>query len=676
MIVSWNWLTEYVRLDLPVDDLTDRLALAGLNHESTEDVGGDLAIDLEITSNRPDCLSHLGVAREIGVLLGRAAREPDPRPRAKGKAVADVTGVTIEADDLCPRFTARVVRGVKVGESPWWLRKRLETLGVRPISNIVDITNYVMFECGQPLHAYDLARLDGRRLVVRRARAGETLKAINGKTYELTAEMLTIADAARPVGLAGVMGGLDTEIGPETKDVLIESAQFDPMSVRGTSRSLGLMSPSSFRFERPMDPGRTEWASRRCAQMILDIAGGSLCEGLVDVGSSVREPAPTREPVTLRFAQIPRVLGIEIPAGEVHTILGALGLHCVSSRETEASFVAPSWRSDLDREIDLIEEVARIHGYGHIPEDRPVPLCRSRRGDRERVEALIREALCAQGFDEACTFSLVPEELDLAFEPDASAPLRVNHSSRKRETILRRSIVPSLLAARAGNQARGTPDADLFEIAGVYLPKPAAGTLPDEPSRLSMVSGRDFSGLKAVVEAVLDRLHIPVLDLSAAPFDHPLFTPGRAAALGLGGKPLGWLGEVAAPRRDAFELRGAASAAELDLAALIAGATLIPRYAGLPSHPGVMRDLSLVIASDLPWSDLAATVRPAAGPCLESLDFLDTFQGGDLPPDRQSLHFGLRFRHPERTLTGDEVDQAVAAVVEACAKRFQATLRA
>jgi phenylalanyl-tRNA synthetase beta chain len=513
---------------------------------------------------------------------------------------------------------------------------------------------------------------------VRRARAGETLKAINGKTYELTPDMLAIADATRPVGLAGVMGGLDTEIGPTTTDVLIESALFDPMSVRRTSRALGLMSPSSFRFERPMDPERTEWASRRCAEMVLDIAGGTLCEGLIDVGRSGREPTPTptRGPVTLRYSQIPRVLGIEVPTDAVHSILAALGLDCVSRDETKASFVAPSWRSDLDREIDLIEEVARIHGYGHIPEDRPVPLCRSRRGDRERVETIVRDALCAQGFDEACTYSLVPEELDLAFEPNASAPLQINHSSRKRETILRRSIVPSLLAARAGNQARGTPDAEMFEIAGVYLPKSTAGSLPDEPARLSLVSGRDFSGLKAVVEALLERLHVPALDLSAAPFEHPLFTPGRAARLMLGETPLGWLGEVASERRDALELRGRASAAELDLASLIARAVLVPRHAALPSHPGVMRDLSLVIAHDLPWSELAATVRPAAGGFLESLDFLDTFQGGDLPPDRQSLHFGLRFRHPDRTLTGDEVDQAIAAVVAACANRFQATLRA
>ena len=263
MIVSWNWLTDYIRLDMPAEILAERLALAGLNHESTSEVEGDLAIDLEVTSNRSDCLGHIGVAREIGVLFDKPMRVPAARPTSSGPGVESRTAIAVEAVDLCPRFTARVVSSVRVGESPWWLRKRLETIGVRPISNIVDVTNYVMFECGQPLHAYDLDRLAEHRLVVRRGRAGETLTAINNRVYELDPEMLVIADATRPVGLAGVMGGLETEIGFDTTNVLIEAAQFDAMSVRRTSRALGLSSPSSFRFERPLDPEITDWASRR-----------------------------------------------------------------------------------------------------------------------------------------------------------------------------------------------------------------------------------------------------------------------------------------------------------------------------------------------------------------------------------------------------------------------------
>src|SRR4051794_12679744 len=341
MIVSWNWLAQYVRLDMPVETLTERLALAGLNHESTSEVGGDLAIDLEVTSNRPDCLGHLGVAREVSVLFDTPLRIPDPRPASSGASVETRAGVTVEATDLCPRFTARVISGAQVGESPWWLRKRLETLGVRPISNVVDVTNYVMFECGQPLHAYDLDHLAGRQLIVRRGRGGETLTAINGKSYELTAAMLVIADAHGPVGLAGVMGGLDTEIGPQTADVLIEAAQFDAMSVRRTVRALGLPSEASRRFERPMDLERTEWASRRCAELILEVAGGTLHPGVIDVG----RPAPGRPTITLRYDQIPRLLGIEVPRGRVLAILQALGLECLDGTDQASTFRPPSWRS-------------------------------------------------------------------------------------------------------------------------------------------------------------------------------------------------------------------------------------------------------------------------------------------------------------------------------------------
>src|SRR4051794_7762354 len=346
MIVSWNWLSDYLKLDMPVEVLSERLALAGLNHESTEEVGGDLAIDLEVTSNRPDCLGHLGVAREIGVLFDRRLTIPDPRPKTDGADVATIARVAIEAPDLCSRFTGRAITGAKVKESPWWLRKRLETLGVRPISNVVDVTNYVMFECGQPLHAYDLAKVEGRALIARRGRKGERLQAINGKEHELTPDMQVIADAVRPVGRAGVRGGLGAEIGPETSDVLIEAARFDSLSVRRTSRSLGLISDSSYRFERPIDPEVTEWASRRCAELILATAGGTLHPGMVNAGGT----AGDRPTIALRLDQIARILGIAIDPAEVSRILRALGLEAAGGPPEAPRFRPPSWRSDLERE--------------------------------------------------------------------------------------------------------------------------------------------------------------------------------------------------------------------------------------------------------------------------------------------------------------------------------------
>ena len=670
MIVSWNWMTEYLRLDMPVEVLTERLALAGLNLESIADVGGDIAIDLEVTSNRPDCLGHLGVAREIAVLFDQAMRRPEARPATAGAPVETRTGVLVEDGELCPRFTARVVSGVTVGESPWWLRKRLETIGVRPISNIVDVTNYVMFECGQPLHAYDLNRLAEHRLVVRRARLGETLTAINNRVYELSAEMLVIADAARPVGLAGVMGGLETEIAPDTRNVLIEAAQFDAMSVRRTSRMLGLFSPSSFRFERPMDPEGTEWASRRCAELILRVAGGTLHPGVIDVG---RRP-PVQTPITLRFNQIERILGIVIDRSTVARILKALGLEWLAEDEHTMTVRPPSWRSDLEREIDLIEEVARIHGYDHIPEDRAVPLTSAPRGHRERVESAVREFLTGAGFDEAVTFSLVEERLGAPLQPGPSlAPMRVDHSSRKRESALRQSLVPSLLSVRAHNEAHGQFDAELFEIANVYLPRPGQ-ELPDEPTRLAILTGSDFRGITGVVEALLQRLHVGIAP-AAAPAEIPMFAPGRAAEVRLGATHLGYLGEVDRAQLAAFELRDPCAAAELEFDVLLRLATMVAQYHPLPAFPPVVRDLSLVVAQALPWGEVFDTVVRAAGPTLESVHYLDTFRGGNLPEDQQSVHFSMVFRHPERTLTGEEVEHAVRSVVEGCAARFEAKLR-
>jgi phenylalanyl-tRNA synthetase beta chain len=670
MIVSWNWLSEYVRLDMPVEVLTERLALAGLNHESTAEVGGDLAIDLEVTSNRSDCLGHLGIAREIAVLFHEALRIPPARPRCSGPEVEQRTAVAVEAPDLCPRFTARVVSGVRIGESPWWLRKRLETLGVRPISNIVDVTNYVMFECGQPLHAYDLDRLSEYRLVVRLARPGEKLTAINNRVYELDPAMLVIADASQPVGLAGVMGGLDTEIGFDTTDVLIEAAQFDSLSVRRTSRALGLFSPSSFRFERPLDPEITEWASRRCAELILDVAGGVLHPGVIDVGTKV----PPRAPITLRLAQIERVLGVLIESDRVREILTSLGLELRAQAEQALELRPPSWRPDLEREIDLIEEAARIHGYDHIPEDRSVPVTSAPRGPRERVESEVREVLTGLGQNEAVTFSLVDEALGTPVRPGpADPPLRIDHSSRKREIALRQSLIPTLLAVRRHNESHGTLDAQLFEIAHVYLPR-TDQLLPDEPTRLGMVSGEDFRGLKGTIEALLSRLHVTA-PLLARPADIALFTPGRAAELLLGETHLGFLGEVDSGQLDAMELRNPCSAAELEFDVLVREAELVARYRPLPPFPPVVRDLSLVVARSLVWAELAGAVRESAGPYLSAIDYLDTFEGGNLKDDQQSVHFSMTFRHTERTLTGEEVERALSAVVECCARRFGARLR-
>jgi phenylalanyl-tRNA synthetase beta chain len=527
-----------------------------------------------------------------------------------------------------------------------------------------------MFECGQPLHAYDLDRLSQHRLVVRRARPGETLTAINNRVYELAPAMLVIADGERPVGLAGVMGGAATEIGRDTTHVLIEAAQFDAMSVRRTSRALGLTSPSSFRFERPLDPAATEWASRRCAELILQVAGGALHPGVIDIGAG----PPVQTPITLRLGQIERILGITIDRSTVARILKSLGLEQLDLGDQSITVRPPSWRSDLEREIDLIEEVARIHGYHHIPEDRSVPLISTPRGARERVESAVRDLLTGAGFDEAVTFSLVDDKLGSPVRPGPpAAPLRVDHSSRKRDTALRQSLIPSLLAVRLHDESHGHFDAELFEIANVYLPN-AGAPLPEEPTRLALVSGRDFRGLKGTIEAMLEGLHLAG-PLVARPTEIPMFAAGRSAELLVGETHLGYLGEIDPGQLASFDLREKCAAAELEFDVLLNGAHLVAPYRPLPPYPAVVRDLSLVVARALQWAELRETVVRAAGATLESVAYLDTFRGGNISEDEQSVHFSMVFRHPERTLTGEEVERAVKSVVEACERRLHAKLR-
>ena len=357
------------------DDLVDRLTMSGLNHEGTDTLGDDKAIDLEVTSNRADCLGHVGVAREIATLYDQSLTIPDPQPKTSSNPVSAEVTVDITASESCFRYTARLIKGVKIGPSPDWLIERLKAATLRvdkngkqtwyeSVNNVVDATNYVMFECGQPLHAFDFAKIADGKIIVRDAVASEEFQAIDHKNYILDAGMCVIADPNGPVALAGVMGGADSEVSDSTTDVLIESAYFEQLSVRRTARKLKLHSPSSFRFERDIDSANLDWASRRVCDIILEIAGGELYEGVVDVGDRPKN----LEPVTLRFSQLKRLLGIEIPKDLVPGILTKLGLTIESSTDESITATPPSWRKDLTREADLVEEVGRIYGFDKIPD--------------------------------------------------------------------------------------------------------------------------------------------------------------------------------------------------------------------------------------------------------------------------------------------------------------------
>lgn len=674
MIVSWNWLEQYVSLQMPLLELTGRLTMTGLNLEGIQQVDGDTAIDLEVTSNRPDCLGHIGVAREIGVLYETALALPKAQPATISQKTASATSVEIECDDLCPQYFARVIRGIEVGPSPQWLQKRLNTVGIAAINNVVDVTNYVLMETGQPLHAFDFDKLRGRRIVVRRPRRGEKIVAIDHNEYELSAEMCIIADAERPVAIGGVMGGLDTEISDSTVNLLIETADFAPLSIRETARKLNLHSDSSYRFERGVDPGGLAWASRRCCELILETAGGELLEEPVVAGPG--RPV-ARRPINLRFAQIPRILGIDVPAEQAVEILISLGLkQHQAAANGRAQFVAPSWRRDLEREADLIEEIARINGYEKIPDDVSVPLQISSRTRRERVVSAIRHTLIGCGFFEAVTFSLVSEETCRLFRPHGDRPLlRIEHPSWRLDSILRQSLVPSLLQSRRENERQGTFDAELFEIARVYLR--AAPDEPDhqsEPTTVALVSGRPFGGLKGVIDALVERLK-PNADLNYRPFELEQLVAGRGAEIVLEGRRLGVLGELDRNVADHLDLRDAVTVAEVDLAVLEQSAELIPTFVPLPQYPPIQRDLNFVLDESVTWDDLSRVVLKAAGPLLESVDFGGQYRGRQIGPGQKSYLVELTYRAPDRTLTNEEVETAQASVVEACRGKLKAALR-
>jgi len=671
MIVSWDWLSQYVALPRAPDELTARLMMAGLNHESTTRVEDDTAIDLEVTSNRPDCLGHIGIAREVAVLTGEPLNLPAAAPRLGKPAVDSLAAVVLECPELCPRYTARVIRGIKVGPSPAWLARRLRTIGIASISNVVDITNYVLMECGQPLHAFDLARLAGKKIIVREAKAGEKFLAIDHKEYELTRGMCVIADAHRPVAIGGVMGGADSEVTSGTTELLIESAVFDPISIRNTARRLSLFSPSSYRFERGPDPEAVDWASRRCCELVLELCGGELADGVLDVG---QQPTP-RKRITLRLPQIPRILGIDVPTPEVRRILTALGNKELRADAAAIEVQPPSWRRDLVREIDLIEEVARVHGYDKIPEDTRVPMVPSHRSDEDRVLSRVRDVLTAAGFDEALTASVVDEQTSEAFTPWTDAPpLATTTPLLRGATHLRRSLVPSLLGVRRTNENLANPRIELFETAKVYLS--GRNQLPFEEKMIGLCSGRDFAAVVGALEALVDVLHCPQ-KLEVAEYRHPLFKPGAAAELRLGGKPCGVLGELAPEALKQFQLRGAATVAEVRLAPLVASAVLVPQYQPLSAYPAVERDVNFEVSDSVRWADLAATAQAAAGNLLERLVYVETYRDAQrLGADRKSLVLKLVLRKSDGTLKSDEADAVVTRVVEACGQRHDAKLRA
>jgi phenylalanyl-tRNA synthetase beta chain len=692
------------KADLGLEQKSDGLWDLGQHAEVGTDalVAGHVgaALTLGITPNRPDLLSHVGVAREVAASTGKKMKSPTWRVAEKGPDVSALARVVVDDPAGCKRYVARVVRNVRIGPSPAWMVTRLEQAGMRSINNVVDATNYVLLELGQPLHAFDLARIEPESglptLHVRRARDNETLTTLDGTKVTLVADDLMIADARQALALAGVMGGADSEVKPGTTSILLESAYFDPTRVRRTARRHGFRTEASYRFERGADPGIVVKAIDRCAQLLSDHAGGEVAKGHIEV---VHKLELTRE-VTLRLERVHRILGIEMSAETVAQLLEPLEIRVAGKNESSLRFVVPSFRPDITREIDLIEELVRRWGYEKVPERLPdtggnyffAPLSSD---TRERARTVLRDAGCT----ETVTFGFgSPEQMKL-LAPDAGEPLRILNPLGEELSALRTSLLPNLVGILGRNQRFGQKDVRIFEVGTVFQRREPA---PDEDERdrelprelltagVLVSGGRwagrwyergesvDFADLAGVVETLCESFTPPV-PVERKPAPHPVLNPYCSATLELAGEPIGYAGQLLPQLCQKLDVLGPVYVAEVRLAPL-ARALRALGHRPLPRFPGTRRDIAVVARRDVPAETLRGFLAAHAGGKLgpsvvEQVRLFDVYTGKPIPETHVSLAFAIEYRSHERTLTDTEVGEAFAQVQDELKRHFEVEVR-
>ncbi len=695
MRIPVDWLNEYVPNELPVRELAYVLTNVGLEVEAIEGADEAAVFDITVTPNRGDCLSVLGAARELAMTLRTKVRYRPPAITESGPPAESLAKVTLDDPKLCPRYSSRIVRGVKIGPSPEWAQRRLELCGLRPIDNVVDATNLAMLELGQPLHAFDYRLLgkaagaDVPEIIVRRAEAGERLTTIDGEERDVTPEVLLITDPTGPIALAGIMGGSSTEIHDGTTEVLLESAHFDPATVRRGARALGMSTEASYRFERTVDPGGTVRALDRACELMAEF-----CDSPVEIASGVVDayPNPYEEvEIELRPDRANSLLGVELSAAEMAGYLRLLDLH-VEEGETLRVRV-PTFRQDLQKEIDLVEEVARVHGYENIPEELP----RAGAGvgglaPELAFERQVRHLLRGLGLSEAVTPSLEGAEghnrIGLSEDDARRRAAVLNNWKTTDRSQLRTTLLTSLLDVVAHNRRHGVEEVSVFDVGRVYLPGPG-GELPDQPQHLglavtgAMTRGRwrvgrdlhawDFFALKGVVENLLAA--VARLAGEFAPAEHPALSPGRTAAVSLKGNMIGHLGEVREKVRDAYDLPAPVFVAELDLDLLRECAAEEAQYRPVSRYPAVTRDVAFLLPRDVPAEKAESLIRETAGDDLETLALFDAFEGEPLPKGQRNLAFSLSFRRPDRTLTDEEAEADMERVREALREKIGAQIR-
>jgi phenylalanyl-tRNA synthetase beta chain len=698
MKVVYNWLKDFVDVTAPPQELASRLALSGTNVASVENGPHGAAIDAEVGSNRPDCLGHLGIAREVGAIYKLALKLVFPKPKESAAKATDAVKVEIQSPELCGRFTARVIRNVKIQPSPKWLKDRLEASGVASISNVVDISNYVMLELGHALHTFDYDKVRDHKIVVRAAKLKEKMRTLDGIEREFDPGICMICDGegSRAIGIGGIMGGAETEISFSTKNVLIECAWFDPVAIRRAARFLKLHTEASTRFGRGADPEMAELASRRCAELILELAGGDLLAGVVDAYPGKR--APKKIQVTRK--ELLRVMGADVPDKQVEASLSALGFAPIrvdQNRGAEGSLLAawectqPSWRAEVEREIDLIEEIARIYGLDKFPPRLPAARQGAARLPHHEPETRLRERLIGLGYREIVTIPHVAEGRDALFRPAGVSPARLANPLSEEASVLKSTGIVTMAAALEWNLNHGQRNARLFEIGRHYrlqgdqsleTPVLTLGATGQAREKGLYDSSRDFSF--ADLKGTFDQIGQLADGHEARGFVWKDGGPdwlhaAKRGKLRLASSDVGVAGQLARRVADRLKLRQDVFLAELELEPLyttMETAKASRRYEPLPRFPAVERDFSLLLADGITFAQISESIRSLNISEITSIEAVDLFRGKNVPAGKYSLLVRVTFQSREATLTEGQINHFVGKIISILEHRHGAQLRA
>ncbi len=652
----------------------------------------DQVMDIELTPNRSDCLGMINMAREAAAVSGGKVAFPDLTYAEEGGQAQDEISITVQDESLCPRYVGRLVKDVKIGPSPLWMQNYLLAAGMRPINNVVDISNFVMLEMNQPLHTFDYQQLKGKQIIVRASQPGEQMQTLDGKDHTFTGEEILICDAERPICIAGVMGGMDTEVTEATTDILIEAACFEPVHIRRTARRMGIPSEASMRFEKGVDVASCDLACRRAAQLLVKYCGGVAAKGAVDVRAKAYQDGFPGRQVMLKYDRVNEILGTAYTPEEIQGVMDALGFPCQEMRDHLLVSV-PSYRQDISLDVDLIEEVARIKGYDRIPATIPVNATIGGRTEQQALLLKLRDICVALGLNETINYSFISpkdaEKLHLAKDHPWQNSLPISNPLSEEQSVMRQTLLPGLLRAAARNQSRRNLDLRFFEVGNIFIPAEENMTTvqPTEMLTLGMLmlgkpedtwntKGKeyDFYDMKGVVEAMAAALGLPQLSFSRTEEDY--LHPGRTAEIQLNGIRLGVIGEIHPHVAASYEISGRAIVAELAVTPLIMAALGRGNTNhDLPKYPSSTRDIAVIGSTDIAASVIEQTIREAGGEYLRNIQLFDLYDKAPIPAGKRSLAYSLTFRDEEGTLTDEKVDAAFAAIVEALASRYDYCLR-